>query len=119
MSGSSMRIRNITTGEVVATEVKKATGWYDRMVGFIPRKRVDASEGVWFEDCSLIHTVGMQTRIDVVFLDKQGRVLRTVCAVPQNRLAIGCRGAYSVVELGSGTLNSCDVLVGDRLDLEE
>lgn len=113
-----MRIRNATTGEVVATEVKKATNWYERMVGLIPRKRVDASEGVWFEECSLIHTIGMQTRIDVVFLDKEGRVIRTICAVPQNRLAIGCYGAHSVVELGTGTLSSCDVLVGDRLELE-
>jgi uncharacterized protein len=113
-----MRIRNTTTGEIVATNVKKATGWLDRMMGLIPRKHVDASEGVWFEDCSLIHTVGMQTRIDVVFLDKEQRVIRTVCAVPQNRFAIGCVGAKSVVELGSGTLDSCDVLVGDRLELE-
>ncbi len=115
----SMRIRNTTTGEIVATDVKKADGWYERMVGLIPRRRVDASEGVWFEDCSIIHTVGMQTRIDVVFLDKEHRVLRTICSVAQNRIAVACRGAHSVVELGCGTLNECDVLIGDRLELEQ
>jgi uncharacterized membrane protein (UPF0127 family) len=114
-----VQIRNATTGEVVAANVKKAIGWYERMVGLIPRKRVDPSEGVWFEDCSIIHTVGMQTRIDVIFLDKEQRVLRTICAVPQNRIAVGCYGAHSVVELGSGTLDQCDVLLGDRLELEQ
>jgi uncharacterized membrane protein (UPF0127 family) len=115
----TMRIRNGTTGEIVATDVKRAQGWYERMVGLIPRKRVEPREGLWFEDCSVIHTVGMQTPIDVVFLDKERRVVRTVCGVAQNKLLITARGAHSVVELGSGALDRCDVLVGDRFIFEE
>ncbi len=114
-----MRLRNATTGEVVATEVKRAQGWCERMVGLIPRKHVEPREGLWFEDCGVIHTIGMKTQIDVVFLDKDQRVLRTVCAVPQNRFLLACRGAESVVELGNGALEQCDVLVGDRFVLEE
>lgn len=113
-----MRIRNATTGEILATDVKKATGWYERMLGLIPRKHVPPSEGVWFDDCAIIHTIGMQTRIDVVFLDRENRVLRTLCAVAQNRIALTCYGAQAVVELGTGTLTQSDVLVGDRLELE-
>ena len=114
-----MRIRNATTGEVVATHVRRARGWYERMIGLIPRKRVEPREGLWFEDCAVIHTIGMQTEIDVVFLDKNRRVLRTACAVPQNKLLLTCRGADSVVELGSGALELCDVLIGDRFIFEE
>lgn len=114
-----MRIRNATTGEIVATDVKKANGWFERMAGLIARKRVDPSEGLWFEDCFAIHTLGMQTRIDVVFLDKEQRVLRTICSVAKNRVAIACRGAQAVVELGNGTLHECDILIGDRLILEK
>jgi uncharacterized membrane protein (UPF0127 family) len=114
-----MRIRNATTGEIVATEVKKANGWKERMVGLIPRKRVSPREGVWFDDCFAIHTVGMQTQIDVIFLDAEQKVLRTMCKVPQNRLAVACQGAQSVIELGSGALDGCDVLIGDQFILEE
>ena len=114
-----MRIRNVTTGEIIATHVQRARSWLERMVGFIPRKRIDPREGLWFEDCSVIHTIGMQTEIDVVFLDRELRVMRTACAVPQNKLLIACRGADSVVELGSGALQRCDVLVGDRFSFEE
>jgi uncharacterized membrane protein (UPF0127 family) len=114
-----MRIRNATTGEIVATEVKRARGWIERMLGLIPRRRVEPREGVWFEDCGAIHTIGMHTEIDVVFLDKEQRVLRTLCAVPQNRMLIVCRGAESVLELGSGALQRCDVLIGDRFIFEE
>jgi uncharacterized membrane protein (UPF0127 family) len=114
-----MRIRNATTGEIVATDVKRARGWIERMVGLIARKRVDPQEGLWFEDCGLIHTVGMQTVIDVVFLDKEQRVLRTLCEVPKNKFVIACRGAESVLELGGGALQRCDILVGDRFIFEE
>lgn len=113
-----MRIRNRTTGEIIATEVRKATGWFERMLGLIPHKHVPPSVGVWFDDCAIIHTIGMQTRIDIVFLDKENRVLRTLCSVSQNRLVLTCYGARTVVELGTGTLNESDVLIGDRLELE-
>lgn len=114
-----MRIRNATTGEIVATDVKKARGWFERMLGLIPRRRVDPREGLWFDDCGAIHTVGMHAEIDVVFLDKEFRVLRTLCAVPQNKLLIACRGAESVLELGAGALTRSDILVGDRFIFEE
>ncbi len=114
-----MRLRNATTGEIVATDVKKAEGWFERMVGLLPRKHVEPREGLWFDDCGVIHTVGMQTEIDVVFLDKNSRVLRTVCAVPQNKFAVACRGAQCVIELGQGALSRSDILVGDRFVLEE
>ncbi len=113
------RLRNATTGEVVATEVKVAQGWFERMLGLIARKHVDPAEGIWFDDCSVIHTIGMQTEIDVIFLDKDDRVIRTVCSVPQNKFALACRGARTVVELGNGALHCCDVLAGDRFVLEE
>lgn len=114
-----MRIRNATTGEIVATDVKKARGWFERMLGLIPRRRVEPREGLWFEDCGVIHTIGMHAQIDVVFLDKELRVLRTLCAVPQNKLLIACRGAESVLELGAGALTRSDILIGDRFIFEE
>lgn len=112
-------LRNVTTGEVVAREVHKAQGWYERAVGFIGRHPIESREALWLDDCSVIHTIGMRSEIDVVFLDKCQRVLRTVCSVPRNRFAVACPGARAVVELGSGALQGCDVLVGDRFELED
>lgn len=114
-----MRLRNLTTGEVIATQVNLAKTWIERVVGLLPASSIEPSQGVWLTGCNVIHTVGMQDRIDVIFLDNDGRVLRTVCSVPKNRLALMCRGARSVVELGDGALEMSDVLVGDRFALEE
>ena len=113
-----MRVRNATTGEIVAAEVKKARGWLQRLTGTLRRKDDPNAEALWVDECPVIHTLGMRHRIDVVFLDDEQRVIRTVCSVPQNSLAVGCRGARAVIELAGDTLNHCDVLIGDRLELE-
>ena len=60
----------------------------------------------------------MRASIDVFFLDKDGRILRIANAVEPNRLALVCRDAVAVVELGVQGAAARDVLVGDRLVLE-
>lgn len=51
--------------------------------------------------CSSVHTLWMRFRLDVVFLDRSGRVLRTVHAVPPRRV-LRQRGAGMVLETSSG-----------------
>lgn len=112
------QLRNATTGEVIAEDVKVAATWWERFAGLIPRKSVDPDEGLWFRDCWAIHTLLMKTAIDVIFVDHQERVLRTRARVKRNRFAVACFGATGVVELGPGALEGRDVLPGDRLELK-
>src|SRR5438552_2354315 len=110
-------LRNTTTGEIIAEKVRFADGWWERLAGLIPRKIVEPDEGLWFRDCWAIHTFLMRAKIDVIFLDAEKRVLRTMASVRANRPAVTCLGASSVVELGAGALDARDVLAGDRLEL--
>lgn len=112
-------LKNATTGQVIAERVQYADGWWQRLAGFIPKDVVDPDEGLWFRDCWAIHTLCMRAHIDVIFLDEQSRVVRTDREVRLNRPVIACPGARSVVELGAGALEGRDVLVGDRLELQE
>ena len=109
---------NATTGQVVATRARVADGFIDRMLGFLNRKYIDLEEALWLPRCASIHTMGMRQPIDVLFLDRENRVVRVLCNVPSNRLAVICRGASSVIELGAGALQRSDVLIGDRFSLE-
>jgi len=111
-------LKNATTGQIIAERVRYADTWWDRFAGFIPKREVDPDEGLWFRDCWAIHTLGMRARIDVIFLDDEGRVVRTDRAVRLNRPFIACRGARNVVELGAGALEGRDLLTGDRLELQ-
>lgn len=109
---------NFSTGEILAANVRYADTWWDRFAGFIPKRSIEPDEGLWFRGCRAIHTLGMRARIDLIFLDRDGRVVRTLNSVARNRPALICPGAEHVVELGEGALDGRDVLVGDRLTLE-
>ena len=111
-------LRNVTTGEIVAENVTRADGIVRRLLGLLNRARIEPSEGLWIARCGAIHTIGMQQAIDVVFLDARDRVVRTLCAVPPNRLAVTCLRARTTVELGCGALAQSDVLIGDEFRLD-
>ena len=111
-------LKNTTTGEIIAENVRYAESWWDRLAGLIPKSAVAPDGGLWFRDCWAIHTMCMRAHIDVIFLDDKGRVVRTDREVRLNRPVVACPGARNVVELGAGALEGRDVLVGDRLELE-
>lgn len=113
-----MRLLNSSNGSLLATDVDRASNAWSRGVGLLPRKTVGPHEGLWIGGCSAVHTMGMRATIDLYFLDKDNRVLKIASAVPPNRLAVTCRNAVTVVELGAGRDLARDVLVGDALTLE-
>jgi uncharacterized membrane protein (UPF0127 family) len=112
------RLRNVTTGEVIASNVERANGFWRRLLGFIPNPRIHPDDGLWFDECSAIHTVGMRQSIDVVFVDRSRRVLRVDRSVQRFRVAVTCSGAHAVIELGEAALEGRDLLAGDELALE-
>ncbi len=111
-------LRNATTGRVIANNVSRADTWWIRLSGLLTKAVVGPDDGLWFDDCDAVHTVGMRTSIDIVFLDEDSRVVKVSPCVPSMRLVVVCAGAKAVVELGEGSLVGRDVLVGDRLMLE-
>jgi hypothetical protein len=110
-------LRNSTTGTIIATRIDLLTGFFQRAVGLLARTRVQRDEGVWLSSCRAIHTIGMRHTIDVMFVDRDGCVLRIDRNVRPNRFSLSCRKANGVVELGGGALAQIDVMIGDRLEL--
>lgn len=110
-------LRNSTTGEILATRIDRLTGFLQRAVGLLARSRVQQDEGVWITPCRAIHTIGMHEKIDVIFVDRDDRVLRIESEVAPNRLWLFCRQASGVIELGGGALSQVDVLPRDLLEL--
>ncbi len=112
------RLWNERTGEVVAERVAQATTPWERLVGYLTRTSVDVSEGLWFDRCAMIHTVGMRAIIDVVFIDGDWRVVNVVSRAEPNRLVRGGAAAVGTIELGPGAAAPDRVAVGDLLRLE-
>jgi uncharacterized protein len=112
------RLRNLRTGNVLANDVEKANSLWRRFTGFLTYGKIHSDRGLWFDNCSAIHTIGMRRRIDAIFLAKDGRVMRINYSVAPNRLAVICAGARAVIELGAAPAERRDLLVGDLLALQ-
>jgi hypothetical protein len=65
-----------------------------------------------------VHTFGMQFPIDLVYLDRRNRVVKTRSHVRPWRLS-ACLSAHSIVELPAGTIHATLTRVGDTLELRE
>ncbi len=109
---------NATTGLLIASEIERARNLWQRTVGLIPRDRINANQGLWIDQCSTIHTMGMRCPIDVLFLDRHGYLLKVARSVPPNSGTIGCNAALIVIETGVSADEGHDLLIGDRLVLE-
>ena len=112
-----MLLKNATTGEVLASRVAHARSPWRRIVGWLHRASISTDEGLLFERCGMIHTVGMRTAIDVLFLDRLHRVSDIMPMVGPGRVQVGRPDAHSVLEMGPGFIEENDVLVGDHLVL--
>lgn len=108
-----------TTGDVLAQRVRRARGAVTRTIGLASRRSIAPDEGMWFAGCRAIHTFGMRCPIDVLFLDGQGRVARTLAGVGPGRVLRAPRGARDVLEMGAGFLAASGIGPGAQLGLRE
>ncbi len=100
---------------MVVSRVSIADSYWSRFWGLMGRRKLGEDEGLLIEPCSSIHTMFMRFAIDVVFLDREHRIVK-VATVPPFRAALG-RGSHAVLEIAAGTAERNGLEVGDALSL--
>jgi uncharacterized membrane protein (UPF0127 family) len=85
-----------------------------RMKGLLGRKSRPPNEGILIRPAPSIHTFFMRFPIDVVFLSRDGEVLKIAEHVSPWR-ARSCRHSYAVLELAAGEAGRRGLAVGDRI----
>jgi uncharacterized membrane protein (UPF0127 family) len=86
-----------------------------RRRGLLGRDVVARDEGLVIAPTQGIHTFGMRVDLDVVFVDRDGVVVRVAAAVPPRRLRLAWR-AFAAIEVCAGRAAELDVRAGDRID---
>jgi uncharacterized membrane protein (UPF0127 family) len=76
-----------------------STRWA-RLRGLALMRRSRAGDGLLIPHCRSVHTFGMLFRLDILFLDREGRVVREIKGVRPGRV-VSCRAAASVLEAPS------------------
>ena len=103
-------------GAVVCERCTIADSPLPRMRGLLGKRDLASHEGVLLRPAGSVHTFFMRFPIDVVFLDRDGRVLRIVESVRPWRTA-AARGAKAVLELRAGECAKRRLLTGDVLEV--
>ncbi len=101
----------------LAARVSVAGTSRTRRQGLLGKERIEPGTGLWIAPCEAVHTFGMKTAIDIVFLDRNYRVRKLVRDLKPCRIAL-CLKAVSVLELGSGNIEQSETCVGDHIQFQ-
>jgi hypothetical protein len=110
----SFRLVNERTGGVVADHVVGAFDSQARRTGLLAHESMPVGTAMIIAPTNAIHTFFMKFAIDVLFVAKDGLVVKARGAVLPWRMSAAWR-AHAVIELASGTLERSSVLPGDRV----
>ena len=112
-------IVNETRGTTVADRAEVAASFWSRGKGLIGCKSLPEGSGLVIRPCGSIHMFFMSIPLDVLHLDRDGRVLRVLAGIKPWRLGPIVRGGKSVVELPAGTAARTATVAGDSIALRE
>jgi uncharacterized protein len=112
-----MKIYHRATGQCLAEEVTLANTFFKRLRGLMFRRSLAESEALWLRPCNGVHTFWMLFAIDVIFLDRQLRIVKLVENMRPFRVASPKLVASSVVEMPAHTIARASLKVGDQLEI--
>jgi uncharacterized membrane protein (UPF0127 family) len=111
------RLVNRTRGLVLASRVEPAFDSGTRRKGLLGRSELPADTVLAIAPSNAVHTFGMRFPIDLLFIRRDGRVVKRVQNLKPRRIAAALR-AFAVLEFAVGTPAVEATRVGDRLELE-
>lgn len=100
--------------ESLANFVEVANTFFTRLCGLQFRLPLRRGHGLLLYPAASIHSFWMRGAIDVLWLDKTGKVLRVCHAVQPWRMRTAPTGTFAVLELGVGT--AIHIADGDVLE---
>jgi len=117
-SHADLRLVNVERGTVVAGRVSAAFDSKSRKRGLLGRDGMPEDEALIIAPCNGVHTFFMRFAIDIVFVAKDGSVVKARRGVRPWRIALAWR-AFAVIEGAPGLIERSGTRPGDRVALQE
>lgn len=112
-----LRAVNRRRGVVLVENGSVAENWWTRLKGLLGHAPLQPGEGLLLRGEKAIHTLGMGFPIDVLFLDRDGRVKHLIPSMGPRRLSPFVSSSADVLELPAGTIDRTGTQLGDELEL--
>jgi hypothetical protein len=110
---------NMTRETFLATKARVADGYFSRLIGLLGKtgRWARAGRGLWIVPSHGVHTIGMLFAIDLIFLDRERRVVHIEECVRPFRISKVSLKTTSVLELPPHTIFRTGTQVGDELEI--
>lgn len=113
-----MKILNKTRNTVIAEDVSVADTPLQRAKGLLGRKEFKKGQALIIRPCNSVHTFFMRFPIDILFVGKDQKVLKSISSLRPGRLSPIYFHAAFVLELPEETISASMTSPGDLLSIE-
>jgi len=109
-------INNLTRKTIISAKVEIAQNSYARMKGLLGREGLLPGESLVITHCQSIHMFFMKFPIDVIFCDRQNKVIGLCEDIKPFFLSpIFFKASYAI-ELPTGAIKASQTQVGDQIN---
>jgi uncharacterized protein len=110
-----LTVENVTRGVPVADHGRVANNPWTRLKGLIGVKELAPGFGLVIRPCNGVHCMFMSIPIDVLYVDKEDRVVALDEAMQPWAVGRIYRASRYVIELPAGTIAATGTQPGDQL----
>ncbi len=91
---------------ILCEELKIADDFFSRLIGLMFKNKMVGFDGLLIKQCNSIHTFFMRYALDIVFLNKEMKVVKVIENIKPWRMTLMYFKSSQVLELKGGTLNN-------------
>ena len=112
-----MKVYNVTRDQCLAGTAIMADSFFRRLRGLLGRSGLPSGWCMVLKPCRSIHTMFMRFSLDILFVDRQYRVVAMVSDMPPFRFTRSISQSYLVIEFPASFLKSTGTVPGDLIEL--
>ena len=114
----TVRVLNTTKGTILGERIGVADSSLSRMAGLLGKSGLAPATGLLIVPSQAVHSIGMRFPIDVLFMDRNWRVIHVQPSMVPYRISGLHWRARCVLELPVGAIAETCTSVGDELRIE-
>ena len=114
-----MIVKNADRDTVLGEAIEVALTAAQKVKGLLGRDCLADGQGLLFKGCGSLHTFFMQFPIDIIYLDRAGKVLKSSASVRPFKIVAAPLRAYYALELPAGAISKSATRKGDHVRFDE
>jgi uncharacterized protein len=111
-----IKIVNKTSQKIIVEKAEIADTFLSRLIGLLNREALLRNDALIITRCNSIHMFFMRFPIDVVFIDRDYKVVGLVQNIKPFRISRIFPKSHSVIELASGSILENNIHLGDQIE---